>query len=604
MSNFDLINSEIVIKADGTALTDAVMETLIDVVVEDDLEQPAMATLRFHDPNYILTDGTTFTLGKALVVSVKRQNNQVKPIFTGEITAIEVEGSRYERSLVIRGYDKSHRLYRGRKTRTFLKQSDSAIASAIIQEAGLQADVQNTSNQNEYVMQHSQHDMEFLRVLAARNGYQIMVDGSKIKFRSAETSPPEAPAQELDQTLISFSGRLSAVGQPNSVEVRGWNPKTKQAVVGSATTSASPSAIGDGKKGGAAAQTAFSSSAKIIVSSIPVRVQAEATNHAQALLDQMASSYLSAEGCCIGEPAIKAGVLVPIVGVGAKFSGKYFVTASRHEYTPQSGYQTTFVVNGRRPNSMVATLNGGAARQHSHGAALGIVTNINDPDSLGRVKLKFPWLDEQQETDWAWTVTPGAGPTRGMEFTHEVNDQVLVMFEHGEISRPFVLGGVWSSSDAPPGLAVADSKVKAWAVKARGGHTLTIENDDGSNKGAIIFKTAGGQVVTISDTEKKIEIKSAKHTVTLDDQGNAVKLASGGTLELSAGGNKLSFTQSGLELSSSGGKLAIAAAGVELSANANLTLKANANCDVQANAMLNIKSSAILNIQGTLVKIN
>lgn len=604
MSDFDLINSELVVKADGTALTEAVMQTLIDAVVEDDLAQPAMATLRFHDPNYTLTDGTTFTLGKALVISVKRANNQIKPIFNGEVTAVEVECSRYERSLVIRGYDKSHRLYRGRKTRTFLKQTDSAIASTIIQEAGLQADVQNTSNQNEYVMQHSQHDMEFLRELAARNGYQIVVDGAKIKFRSAETSPPEAPVQELDQTLISFSGRLSAVAQPNSVEVRGWDPKTKQAVVGTAATSASPSTIGDGKKGGAAAQSAFSSSAKVIVSTIPVRVAAEATIHAQAVLDQMASSYLSAEGCCIGEPAIKAGALVQVKGVGTKFSGKYFVSASRHEYTPQDGYQTTFVVNGRRPNSIVATINGNISRHSTQGAALGVVTNINDPDKLGRVKLKFPWLDDQQETDWAWIVTPGAGPTRGMEFTHEVNDQVLVMFEHGEISRPFVLGGVWSSSDVPPGLAVVDSKVKAWAVKTRGGHTLTIENDDGGNKGAIIFKTAGGQIITISDTDKKIEIKSAKHTVTLDDQGNAVKLTSGGTLELSGSGNKLSFTQSGIELSGSGGKLAIAAAGVELAANANMTVKANANCDVQANAMLNIKSSAILNIQGTLVKIN
>ncbi len=604
MSNFDLINSEIVIKSAGTALTDAVMQTLIDVVVEDDLEQPAMATLRFHDPNYTLTDSTTFTLGKALDISVKRANNQVKAIFGGEITAVEVECTRYERSLVVRGYDKSHRMYRGRKTRTFLTQTDSAIASAIIQEAGLQADVQATTNQNEYVMQHSQHDMEFLRELAARNGYQIVVDGAKIKFRSAETSPPEAPVQELDQGLISFSGRLSAVAQPNSVEVRGWNPKTKLAVVGTAATSATTSTIGDGKKGGAAAQTAFGSSAKIVVSHIPVRIAAEATSHAQALLDQMASSYLSAEGCCIGEPAVKAGVLVQIKGVGTKFSGKYFVTASRHEYTPQDGYQTTFIVNGRRPNSMVATINGGASRQQSQGAALGMVTNINDPDKLGRVKLKFPWLDDQQETDWAWTVTPGAGPTRGMEFTHEVNDQVLVLFEHGDISRPFVLGGIWSSSDAPPGLAVADSKVKAWAVKTRGGHTITIENDDGSNKGAIILKTSGGQTVTISDTEKKIAIKSAKHTVTLDDQGNAVTLTSGGTLELSGSGNTLKFAQSGIELTGSGGKLAIAAAGVELAANANITVKANANCDVQANAMLNLKSSAILNIQGTLVKIN
>ncbi|HYF62708.1 MAG TPA: hypothetical protein VD886_07825, partial [Herpetosiphonaceae bacterium] len=110
--------------------------------------------------------------------------------------------------------------------------------------------------------------------------------------------------------------------------------------------------------------------------------------------------------------------------------------------------------------------------------------------------------------------------------------------------------------------------------------------------------------VVISDTDKGIDIISEKHSIKLDDQGSAVKIVSGGTLEITAGANKLSFTNSGLELAGSGGKLAIAAAGVELSAQANMTVKANANCDVQANAMMNLKTSAIMNIQGTLVKIN
>jgi uncharacterized protein involved in type VI secretion and phage assembly len=201
-------------------------------------------------------------------------------------------------------------------------------------------------------------------------------------------------------------------------------------------------------------------------------------------------------------------------------------------------------------------------------------------------------------------IAPGAGNNRGFIIYPEVNDQVLVAFEHGDISRPYVLGGVWSSSDAVPVTGVADGKIKLRAIKSRAGHKLEFAEDDGADKGAVTLTTVGGRKVVISDTDKGLDIISEKHSIKLDDQGNAVKITSGGTLEISAGANKLSFTSSGLELTGSGGKLAIAAAGVELSAQANMTVKANANCDVQANAMMNLKSSAILNIQGTLVKIN
>ena len=604
MSEHQGLQSEFIIAVDGTALANSVMEYLIDVVVEDDLAQPSMFVLRFHDPEFSLTDGAQFNPGKEVTISAKSPKSVSKVLLVGEVTSLEPEFSQYERTLVVRGYDRSHRLYRGRKTRTFLNQTDSAMASQIAQEAGFSAQVTATTTQHAYVMQDNQTDMEFLRDRAARIGYQVLADGQKLKFVKSDTAPPAAPAQEWGVSLTSFHARLSAVAQPNTVKVQGWDPKLKQPIVGTASTPAAPSTIGYGKTGGQAAQTAFGSAATVIISDIPVGTQAEAATLAQATLDRMAGDHLAAEGQCFGEPGLKAGTTVQITGVGTKFSGTYFVSATRHEFTPQDGYQTTFQVNGRRPASLVASLSGGAGRHFTAGVVLGVVTNINDPDSLGRVKVKFPWLDDTQESTWASVIAPGAGNNRGFIIYPEVNDQVLVAFEHGDISRPYVLGGVWSSSDAVPVTGVADGKVKLRAIKSRAGHRLEFAEDDGADKGAVTLTTIGGRKVVISDTDKGLDIISEKHSIKLDDQGNAVKITSGGTLEISAGANKLSFTSSGLELTGSGGKLAIAAAGVELSAQANMTVKANANCDVQANAMMNLKSSAILNIQGTLVKIN
>ncbi|HYF65715.1 MAG TPA: contractile injection system protein, VgrG/Pvc8 family, partial [Herpetosiphonaceae bacterium] len=310
MSEHQGLQSELIIAVDGSPLEASVMEYLIDAVVEDDLAQPAMFVLRFHDPEFTLTDGASFNPGKEVKVSVKNRKNATKVLLIGEVTSLEAEFSQYERTLVVRGYDRSHRLYRGRKTRTFLNQTDSAMASQIAQEAGFSAQVTATTTQHAYVMQDNQTDMEFLRDRAARVGYQVLADGQKLKFVDADEAPPAAPAQEWGVTLHSFHARLSAVAQPNTVKVQGWDPKLKQAIVGTASTPSAPSSIGYGKTGGQAAQSAFGSAATVVISDVPIGTQAEATALAQATLDRMAGDHLAAEGQCLGEPGIKAGTTV------------------------------------------------------------------------------------------------------------------------------------------------------------------------------------------------------------------------------------------------------------------------------------------------------
>jgi uncharacterized protein involved in type VI secretion and phage assembly len=589
------------------------------MVVEEDLAQPSMLVLRFHDPEFTLIDGSTFALGKEVEISVAPPSGAPKKLLTAEVTSLEIEFEQFEKLYVVRAYDKSHRLHRGRKTKSYLKQKDSDIASAVVSGAGLQAQVEATSDQHEYVLQNNQTDMEFLRDRAARVGYQVRFVDGKVKFGKTETSPAEATEQEWGITLLSFQARLSPVGQPNSVEVRGWDPKTKKALVGTASTPAAPSAIGDGKTGGAAAKTAFSAQAAFIITDLPVGTQGEATKIAQAALNEMALDYLTAEGTCFGEPSIKAGVLVPIKGVSVKYSGKYFVTAVRHEYNHDRGYMTTFFAHGRRPNSILGVVSRGGNgagssipdRHLIHGVEIGIVTNNNDPDNLGRVKVKLPWMatneGTEQESDWARVVILGAGKQRGIWMLPEVNDEVLLAFEQGDPSQPFVIGGLWNGKDAAPDTTsnVRDGNgVNVRVIKTRVGHMIEFNDKTGAGADYITIKTKGGQLITIGDGDKKLEIKSANHTILLDDQGRAVKITSGGTVEISGSGNSLKFTESGIELTGSGGALKIAPAGVELGANANLTCKANANVDVQANAMLNVKTSAILSLQGSLVKIN
>ena len=85
-----------------------------------------------------------------------------------------------------------------------------------------------------------------------------------------------------------------------------------------------------------------------------------------------------------------------------------------------------------------------------YGVVIGVVTNNHDPRSLGRIKVKFPWLSADNESNWARVASLMAGKGRGALFLPEVDDEVLVMFEHGYMEHPYVVGALWNGKDTPP----------------------------------------------------------------------------------------------------------------------------------------------------------
>ena len=110
-----------------------------------------------------------------------------------------------------------------------------------------------------------------------------------------------------------------------------------------------------------------------------------------------------------------------------------------------------------------------------YGVVVGIVTNNNDPEGLGRVKLSFPWRDCEQESYWARIATMMAGNERGTYFLPEVEDEVLVAFERGDINEPYVIGMLWNGKDKPPGDN-SDGKNNVKKIKTKNGHELVFSD--------------------------------------------------------------------------------------------------------------------------------
>lgn len=323
-------------------------DDLMAVTIDEDLETPSMFTLTLRNWNLIRekvtwVDHKSFEIGNSIEIGMSYEGLP-QTTFWGEITGLEPEFSQDEVSiLIVRGYDRRHRLMRGRKTKSFAKMKDSAIASQIAASAGLVGKVTDTGATLEYVLQHNQTDLEFLQNRAQRIGYEVVVENKTLFFRPYQHATGKVLTLTQERDLIRFSPRLSSMNQVSALEVRGWDFKQKQAVIGQVKSNALSTSMGGSSNGPKQAQKAFSTASEIVVAQ-PMSSATEAKKMAQGQFEGMALNYITGEGDCRGNPKIRAGRVIEITGIGKRFSGLYYVTAANHLYRKGDGYRTQFTV--------------------------------------------------------------------------------------------------------------------------------------------------------------------------------------------------------------------------------------------------------------------
>jgi phage protein D/phage baseplate assembly protein gpV len=597
MSDMTVYVDQIFIKVNGTLIDEPTMNALLDAEISTSLGLPAMFILRFADPSLELVDTNKFPLGKPVEIEIKsRGTESTATVIKGEITAIEPEfRDGGDAILTVRGYDKSHRLNRGTKTEAFINVKDSDIATEIAGNVGLSPQVDTTSEVHDHVYQDNQSDLAFLHMLAQRNGFEVFVDDEKLYFQKAQASSAEITL-EWGMNLEVFSPRLSISKQVDEVTVKGWDPKEKKAIIGKATSSKVSPSIGFGGWGGQEAKKAIAAESRLVVRR-PVYSQAEADTVAQAILDQVNSTFVEADGTSSGVPDLNAGKKVKIESVGEKFSGNYFVTSAIHLYDLQ-GYKTHFTVEGGRHHLMADLVEESSAfgdlSTYWGGVVPAIVTNNNAPEDWGKVKVKFPWMDDEKESTWARVMGVGAGEERGLYWLPEVNDEVLIVFEHGDFNRPYVIGGLWNGKDAPPeaiDTAVASGKVETRTLKTRAGHIIRFTDTDGQEKIEIVDKDekrkitfdTSANIFTIDAADGNVEITASAGDITLTGNNVTVEAKQGLTLK----GGQTSNIEAGTSLTLKG------TTGATLDGGPNLEMKSSTKATLQANAMLELKGGVV-----------
>ena len=386
---------------------------------------------------------------------------------------------------------------------------------------------------------------------------------------------------EEGQNLIALTATLGAAEQVEEVEVRSWDYLAKQSIsvtapAATVTAEASDTAPRD------LARTFGGTT--LLATDVPYRSREGARTAAQALAEQVAGAHAEIEGVARGNPRLRAGTAVALSGVGTPFEGQYTLTSTRHVFSEDVGYRTSFTASGRQERSFYGLTSGGRERYRAGGPGLvpALVSDVRDPRALGRVKVTFPWLGDDYSSGWARTVQAGAGSGRGALILPEVGDEVLVGFEQGDFDCPYVLGGLYNGQDAPaePPYALVDAhtgQVGGRRLVSRTGHRLDL------------VETATG------DDAVRLVTGDDKHHVELDRRGSKVTVHSDGTVLIEA--------PRGITVDAGSGRLELKGGDVAITATNGATVEGT-SVSVTGRTSAELSATGMTTVRGTPVRIN
>jgi len=620
------------VEIEGMPIDNQLASNLAEGWVDSGVNIPAAFQLTFNDQGRdILTSYPLIKIG-AKVVLIPYTDGEPGPVMvTGEITALEADSDGSGKLLVVRGYDPGHRLLRNRRVVGYPNMTATEIvrkaASLCRVETGM---LDETTTVYELATQPNITDWDFLSRLARENGVYLYVSPLGLlqftKLAPAAGAPSDTTTSLQSPDVLEFETNtmrsrvvVTAADQVDTVEVRGWNVQSKSALSEiTPTLSSKDIEIGTNP----AEVSAPFGTAKLTSADVPYDTDAEVLSASAGLAGDVTSSFAELEITVNGNPALCPGLPVALNGAGFPFEGRYTVTGTRHVFTGQEKYQTWVTVTGRQVRSLYGLASGGAdTAPKLPGVASALVTNTQDPLCQGRVKLTFPWLSAEYESDWCRVAQLG-GVNGGGLFLPEVHDEVLCAFDRGSLDHPYVIAGLYNGMNHPtpdpdgyPQYDETNGAINWRSLASRNGHMvelldvreppssgiraitgrkkLLVHLDEGgidAPSATITVKSSGGAadaVITVSNTGE-INITG----------GRGVSIKAGADLSLEATGT---VSIKGATVSLVGAEAATISSPMDVSIDAGMTANITGALSASIESPVSVELEAPLITSSTLV---
>ncbi|MFM9969262.1 MAG: type VI secretion system tip protein VgrG [Burkholderiales bacterium] len=536
-----------------------------------------------------LSEKDAFKPGAVINISAG-YGDQESTIFEGIVVrhGIKITGANDAR-LVIECRDKAVAMTVGRKNVNYVDKKDSDILQAVVGSySSLTSDIGATTLKHKELVQYYCTDWDFALARAEANGFLVIVEDGKFIAKPPQVNAAAELKVAYGADLIELHGDIDARTQYSKVKASAWDQKT-QAVIESTSSPQTLNEQGN-LASGTLAQVIGLSEFRL-QTPVPLVQDALAT---WAKAQQIKSALARVRGRMKfqGSALAKAGSLIELAGVGARFNGKVFVSAVHHDIA--DGDWITEVEFGLAPDWMMArgdvmAPDASGLLPGVRGLQVGVVTKLDaDPEGESRVQVRVPVMQAEKDTVWARLVNFYGSSGFGAYFIPEIGDEVLLGYLNGDPSHPVILGSLYSSKRAPPYPLSAENNTKAIVTRSK---TKIEINDD---KKIITIQTPANNKVVISDDGKSILLQ--------DQTNNKVELNSGGiTLD----------SPKDIKITAKGAITLDAVGAISVTSKADVKSSGlNVNCDAQVGfaakgaASAEISASGTTTVKGAMVMIN
>ena len=449
---------EVSAAVDGTPLPTSVVRTLHRVRIQQRLAVPGQCELVFSPPPSDPDARPRLGPGRRLQLRVGDQDEM---LFAGEVTATEhCYGPTGQQELRVRAYDRLHRLRKRQPVRAHRQVTPRELAEELTADLDVTVEAADPGPPWEQIIQHRQSDFELLVEITQRYGLYPFLRGDVLHLLTLEGRPGRALPLKRGDTLLEATIERNEEAACRRVAAAGWDPLRIEERFGESTRSrvdrpgadrVPPDALGGSGERHLTGLTG------------PDNRHLDAV--AQAELDRRTAHETVLRGVADGDPRLQPGTPVEVTGVAGALEGRYVLTSVVHTIDGERGFVSDLSSAVPPP---VDTPGGTLA-------TLGVVTQVNDPEDLGRVKVVLPAYADI-ETQWLHGVSPGAGAEKGLTAVPDVDDTVLVLCSDRDPGAGVVLGGLYGM-DGPPDSGVEGNAVRRYTFRTPGGHRIQLDDD-------------------------------------------------------------------------------------------------------------------------------
>lgn len=493
------------VEAAGESLAPGLRERLTRIRVAEGLSLPSQCELVFYGG-----DGGPSSAGEPGPGDEIRVLDSGSPrqLFQGEVTAVErvfdADGGREVR---VRAYDRLHRLRKSQPVRGHRQMSFADLVREVAGEHGLSVDADAEGPVRDDVLQFEQSDWELLRQEGDRSGLYFHLRGDTLRILTLEGAG-EAVELSYGETLIEARAEVNADRVCASVAVDAWDPHRAT----SRREEVDRARSGRRVDARVAADDVGGDGRRHLTDELS-REAARATALGQGELDRAEARRVVLEGVADGEVELRPGRPVDVHGLSDALDGRHVLTETCHVVDTESGYTTRFTTTPPEP----------PPRPRGTAATLGVVVAVDDPEGMGRVKVRLPAYDGL-ETGWLEVAFVAAGPDRGLTAVPSVEDRVLVLFPRRDPAHGLVLGGLYGE-EGPPDDGVEGGEVRRYTLRTPAGQIVELDDGDGSFR----LENTGGSRLEVGPDRAVLHAASG---LVIEAPGNRISIR-GGSIDFS-----------------------------------------------------------------------